>query len=124
MKTIRASLLVIVLFAVTLTAVSVMGQDPAATAAPSVDSTAVAATSVAGPLLDAALGKYGWLLMAVTVVGSLRLVVKPIIAFAHSIADATATPKDNELIAKIESSKALSTVCFCLDWLGSFKLRK
>lgn len=67
---------------------------------------------------------HSWLAMVLFIVGLLRVIVKPLVALAHSVAEYTDTPKDNEFLAKVENSKALATVFFCLDWFGSIKLRK
>lgn len=67
---------------------------------------------------------HSWLATVLFIVGLLRVIMKPLVALAHSVAEYTDTPKDNEFLAKVENSKALATVFFCLDWFGSIKLRK
>lgn len=57
-------------------------------------------------------------------IGTARLIFKAIFSFAHAIADATVTPKDNEAIDKVEKSGAFKTVSFILDYLFSIKIEK
>ncbi len=56
------------------------------------------------------------------VVGVLRLVNKPLFAFLNTVVAATPTPKDNEILKKIETSKAYQYISFLLDYLGSVKM--
>lgn len=65
-----------------------------------------------------------WIVTAFLVLGALRFFLKPIVAAAHWIAEQTATPKDDELIATIESSRELKVAMFVFDWLCSLKIRK
>lgn len=69
-------------------------------------------------------GVYSVITNILLILGAFRLVVKPAIAAVHSYADATETPKDNELITKIENSPALKWTYFVLDWAFSYKVRK
>ena len=69
-------------------------------------------------------GVYSVITNILLILGAFRLVVKPAIAAIHSYADATETPKDNELITKIENSSALRWTYFVLDWAFSYKVRK
>lgn len=68
--------------------------------------------------------KYPTLATVVFVIGALRTVLKPVVALLHSLANSTATPKDNALLAKLESSKALRGILFVIDWAASIKVRK
>lgn len=56
------------------------------------------------------------------VIGVLRAINKPLFTFLRAVADATPTTKDNELLIKIESSKAYQYVSFLLDYFASVKL--
>ena len=97
------------------------GAQDVATAAPQI---ALPPPGVVQPYFDALSGKFGWLLTAVTIIGSLRILFKPIFAVAHNIADATTTTKDNEILDKVEQSKVTKAVCFALDWVGSIKVKR
>lgn len=56
--------------------------------------------------------------------GVLRAVFKPFFALLKAFADATPSPKDNELLLAAEKSKAYKAVAFALDWFASVKLPK
>ena len=68
------------------------------------------------------IAKFPVLASVLMVIGVLRLVNKPLFAFLRTVVDATPTPKDNEILVKIETSKAYKYVSFVLDYLGSVKL--
>ena len=51
-----------------------------------------------------------------------RLFFKPTFTYLHSIADATATTKDNAFLAKVEGSAIYKGISFVLDWTLSIKL--
>ena len=73
------------------------------------------------PLLDAYLGGNGVFLQIVSIVGTLRLLVKPLMESVKLVMDLTPTKKDNEFLEKVEKSKIYQGVLFVLDWLVSFK---
>lgn len=83
---------------------------------------AVAASDAMTPIINAVTGKFGWAVQALAVIGTLRVIFKPTVAWLHSIADATATDRDNQILAKIEASKIYTTLAFVLDWLASIKV--
>lgn len=63
------------------------------------------------------------ILMSILVaVGGLRLLMKPIMVGLHRFVRMTPTAKDNELLAKLESSKAWRAFAWTVDYLGSVKL--
>jgi len=66
-----------------------------------------------------ALQVIGWVAM---VMGSIRIVMKPVMVCLKAIAAATETKKDDELIEQVEASKAYKTISFLLDWVLSVKL--
>lgn len=72
-------------------------------------------------LLDL-VAKYPVLASIVGVVGLLRLIIKPIMVALKSIVESTETPKDNELLVKVEESKIYKAVIFLLDYLASIKV--
>jgi hypothetical protein len=55
-------------------------------------------------------------------IGAFRIVMKPLYTFIHSVVEATPTPKDNELLEKVEASKYYKGVVFVADYLLSVKL--
>lgn len=56
------------------------------------------------------------------VMGGLRIVFKPLFALADAIAEATPTPKDNEILSEVEHSKIYTGIVFVLDYVASIKL--
>lgn len=60
---------------------------------------------------------------ALAIVGSLRLVFKPLVTALKDIAKLTWwTSYDDDLLAGFEKSKVYTTICWVLDWLASVKL--
>lgn len=68
------------------------------------------------------LSEYPKVIAALAVVGSVRLMVKPIMSAIKQIAAQTKTEKDNLLIEKVESSKIYKGFVFLVDWITSIKL--
>lgn len=50
------------------------------------------------------------------------LINKPLFSIFKTIADNTATTKDNEVLATVEASAAYKTICYILDWAVRIKL--
>jgi len=65
-----------------------------------------------------------WLVSILVVIGSLRVIVKPLVALIRAIVKETPSPKDDAWLAKVMASKVYKTVLFCLDWVASIKLPK
>lgn len=66
--------------------------------------------------------QYPFIATILMVIGVLRVINKPLFAFLNTVVVATPTPKDNEILKKIETSKAYQYISFVLDYLGSVKL--
>jgi hypothetical protein len=58
----------------------------------------------------------------ILIIGSLRVVFKPLFALAHAIASVTPDTKDDEAIKKIEEHKITKAIAFALDYVASIKL--
>ncbi len=54
--------------------------------------------------------------------GTLRLVMKPVMSALQEVVDLTVTTKDNELLAKVLNSKWYKALSWLLDYVGSVKL--
>ncbi len=65
--------------------------------------------------------KYPVIGSIVAVVGLIRIIVKPIMVALKTIVDSTESPKDNELLVKVEESKVYKALMFLLDYLASVK---
>jgi hypothetical protein len=62
-----------------------------------------------------------WAVTIIVVVGSLRIILKPVMELAKAIVQLTPSKADDELPAKVEASKAYKSVLFVLDWFASIK---
>ncbi len=74
------------------------------------------------PVLEAALGKYGFLVQVVTVIGSLRLVMKPLTELVRAYVMITPSTNDNAALAKVEASKGYKIFLSLLNYFASIKL--
>lgn len=68
------------------------------------------------------LSKVPGMVEILVVVGTLRLVNKPLFSLIRSVVDSTPTKKDNEVLDKVESSGIYKTFTYVLDWFGSVKI--
>ena len=68
------------------------------------------------------MGKYPQLAQVLVIVGTLRLVFKPLFTFLHQFVDATPTTRDNEFLSKVEGSKAYKLVAWAMDYFASVKM--
>lgn len=59
-----------------------------------------------------------------SIMGMVRLVIKPLMTILHSLAEATETTRDEEILKKIEENKAFKGFLFVLDYVFSLKLKK
>lgn len=76
---------------------------------------------LSGVVLWAA-AKYPFVVTALLVVAGLRIVFKPLFSIWHAIVARTPSPKDDEFLAKVESSKALKWFLWVLDYVASIKV--
>lgn len=68
--------------------------------------------------------KYPIILTIVAIMGMARVILKPLMTFLHAVAEATETTKDNEYLAKAESSAIYKGLHWVLDFAFSLKLPK
>lgn len=61
------------------------------------------------------------LIGAILVIGSLRVLLKPLFALAYAITSVTPSTKDDEAVKKIEEHKITKAVVFALDYIASIK---
>lgn len=76
------------------------------------------------PLVEVYAGKLGIAVQIISIVGTLRLAVKPVMTLIETIVLITPSESDNALPEEIKKSKAYKTVVFVLDWVASIKLPK
>jgi hypothetical protein len=73
-------------------------------------------------LLIGLVGKWPVASSVLMVVGVLRVINKPLFAFARTFVASTPSLKDDAVLAQIEGSKVYKSISFILDWFGSIKL--
>jgi hypothetical protein len=78
-------------------------------------------TALAQYLADFA-GQYPIGMSLLIGIGVFRVLFKPTMTYLHQVADATPSPKDNELLEKAESSKVYKALAFLADFFLSIKL--
>lgn len=64
------------------------------------------------------------ILSILSIVGLLRLVMKPLMSILKAVAAETATDKDDKIIEKVESSAIWKGLCWVIDYVASVKLPK
>ena len=76
------------------------------------------------PLIEIYSGKLGFVAQFIVIVGSLRIFVKPIMAFLDTYVLFTESKKDDEKLAKFKDSKIYKSIVFVMDWFASIKITK
>jgi hypothetical protein len=76
------------------------------------------------PVIEAYSGKLGGALQVIAIIGSLRLIIKPLMGLIEAYVAITPTKNDDLLPAKIMESKAYKSIIYILDWFASLKLPK
>lgn len=99
-------------------AVCASAQDPAAVLPPEPSPSGDAVASFLGNLV----AKYPWLALVISILGGARLWLKPLFSFLHAFVQSTPTTKDDEWLAKAETSKVFKAVNWVADYVFSIKL--
>lgn len=73
-------------------------------------------------MILAFVGKYPVTASIIAIMGTARLIMKPIMVALHSIADATGSLKDNQILEGLEGNKIYKLVVFILDYAVSIKI--
>ena len=77
------------------------------------------------PIVEMMAGKFPpAVIMIFTVMGALRMAMKPIMSMIQIYVDATPSKEDDGLVEKIKGHKAYKMIAYILDWLASVKLPK
>lgn len=76
------------------------------------------------PLIEVYGGGQGWLVQAITVIGSLRVMIKPLRDLVHAYVNVTPSMKDNEKLSSVEESKVYKGIMYFIDWFSSVKTKK
>lgn len=75
-------------------------------------------------LIAAFLGSHGLSIQILSIVGLLRLVIKPIMEIISAYVAHTESKSDDAFLDKIIKSSLYSKVLFILDYLASIKVKK
>lgn len=75
-------------------------------------------------LLESFIGANGWAVQILSIVGLLRLIIKPIMEVVQAYVKWTDSPKDDSLVNHIIKSPIYTKLIFLLDWLTSIKIKK
>lgn len=62
-----------------------------------------------------------WMTDLIMIVGSFRLIFKPLLSLVRTIVELTDTTKDDLLLDEALSSKAFSAIMYIVDYLTSIK---
>lgn len=76
------------------------------------------------PLLHTLLSKYPLTSSIIAVVGTLRIIFKPLMTFLHAYVQATPGKSDDLKLEKVEASKIYKTIVFLVDYFTSYKIKK
>lgn len=111
----KALLKFLALLALAFFAASVFAADAAT-------DTAGAVADVAGTWIGGLMTSHPWIATVLVVIGAFRVVAKPLMSLAHTLAAYTPTPKDDAIVDKVEASWAWRAFCWALDWTTSLKV--
>ena len=70
------------------------------------------------------ISQYEWIKTALIVIGSLRLVMKPLFSVIRTYVDLTVNTDDNAWLKRIEEHSITKSILYALDWIASIKLVK
>jgi hypothetical protein len=76
------------------------------------------------PMIEAYSGQLGGAIQVIAIIGSLRLIIKPIMGLIEAYVAITPSKTDDLLPAKIKENKAYKMLVYLLDWFASLKLPK
>ena len=76
------------------------------------------------PLIEAYGGSQGWLVSAISIIGSLRLFIKPVMSMIEAYVLFTPSKKDDEFYEKTNMGNTKKTIVYILDWFASIKFKK
>lgn len=73
-------------------------------------------------LIQSLADKAPWLVVALSVIGLLRVIFKPLMSIVQAITQYTKTTADDEWLEKFQDSKIYATIVWLLDFLASIKV--
>lgn len=76
------------------------------------------------PLVEAYAGNYSVAIQIVSIIGTLRLLVKPLMTILEVVVKLTPSKADDALPEKVKNHKVYKAIAYGLDWFASIKLKK
>lgn len=67
--------------------------------------------------------QYPWVANTLMIIGSLRLVLKPVFSILRTYVDTTSATADNEWLDKVENNSVVKAIFYALDWIASIKIK-
>lgn len=76
------------------------------------------------PLIEIYAGELGILVQIISVVGTLRIFLKPLMSVLEAYVMFTPKESDNAKLAEFKEGKIYKGLVYVLDWFGSIKIKK
>lgn len=89
----------------------------------SVSPEVIAFSKALGPYITAAITEFPILANFVAILGSLRMIFKPLMSLIWSIVNVTTTGSDNEKYNKVTNHKLFGIFAYLLDYAASIKAK-
>lgn len=74
-------------------------------------------------LIESYGGQFGWAVQVVAWVGTLRLIVKPVMVAIETIVATTETTEDDKKLEEVKASRWYYWFIFVIDWVASIKIQ-
>lgn len=75
------------------------------------------------PLIELYAGKSGTLVQVILFIGSLRILIKPLMSLLEAYVTVSGSSRDDKLPSQIKEKKWYKTLVYLLDWFGSIKVK-
>ncbi len=76
------------------------------------------------PLIEMYVGELGFLVQVISIVGTLRIFLKPLMSVLEAYVMFTPKESDNAKLSEFKEGKIYKSIVYVLDWFGSIKIKK
>jgi hypothetical protein len=76
------------------------------------------------PLIEMYAGELGILVQIISIVGTLRIFIKPLMSVLEAYVLFTPKESDNAKLEEFKNGKIYKGLVYVLDWFGSIKIKK
>ena len=76
------------------------------------------------PLVEVYGGKIGWLPQVITIIGSIKMFVRPVMDMVEAYVKFTPNKKDDLRFKEIKDGKIVKSILYFLDWCGLIRIKK